>query len=95
VIISVPKEIKEGEYRVALTPTEVRILIDKGHRVLVEDKAGRGSSFENDEYRKVGADILTDKQVLFDEAEMIIKVKEPLPEEFNLFHGNQILSYFR
>lgn len=90
-IIGLPKEIKEGEYRVALTPAEVRILVDKGHRVLVEDNAGRRSGFENDEYRKVGADILTNKQVLFDEAEMIIKVKEPLPEEFNLFHENQIL----
>jgi len=90
-VISVPKEIKEGEYRVALTPVEVRILIDKGHQFLIEDEGGRGSGFENDEYRKVGADILTNKQVLFDEAEMIVKVKEPLPEEFNLFHENQIL----
>lgn len=90
-IIGVPKEIKESEYRVALTPAEVRILIDKGHRVLIEDEGGRGSGFENDEYRNVGADILSNKQVLFDEAEMIVKVKEPLPEEFNFFHGGQIL----
>jgi len=90
-IIGVSKEIKEGEYRVALTPAEVRILIDKGRRVLVEDEGGSGSGFENDEYRKVGADVLNNKQVLFDEAEMIIKVKESLPEEFNFFHGGQIL----
>jgi len=91
VIIGVPKEIKTAEARVAITPGGVATLRASGHRVLVEEGAGIGSGFEDAHYREVGATIVSDKRRLFDEAEMILKVKEPLPEEYDLFHEGQIL----
>ncbi len=90
-IIGVPKEIKNNENRVALTPGGVRTLITRGHSVLVEAGAGVGSGFEDDEYIKTGAHIYSQKSSLFNDAEMIIKVKEPLSSEYALFKKNQTL----
>ena len=90
-IIGLIKEIKVHEYRVGLTPSCVEAYIQNGHTVLVEKDAGVGAGFENSEYVTVGAKIVEDKRKIFDESEMIIKVKEPLPEEYDYFHEGQIL----
>jgi len=90
-IIGVPKEIKSNEDRVALTPAGTETLCKAGHNVLLEENAGLGSGFLNESYQKAGAEILGDKKRLFKQAEMIMKVKEPLPAEYNLFHPGQIL----
>ena len=89
--IGVPKEIKRHEYRVGLTPSHARVYIENGHRVQVEAGAGEGAGFEDQDYEKVGVVILTDKKELFDLSDMIIKVKEPLESEYDLFHEGQIL----
>ncbi len=90
-IIGVAKEIKNNENRVGLTPAGTEALCKAGHRVLIEKGAGIGSGFSDESYCKAGGVIISDKKALFAEAEMIIKVKEPLPEEYDLFHENQIL----
>ncbi len=90
-IVGVPKEIKEAEFRVALTPAGVRALREPGHRVFVERGAGEGSGFSDEEFQKAGAEIVEDKKKLFDEAEFILKVKEPLLEEYKFFHEEQVL----
>ena len=76
-IIGVPKEIKEGENRVALTPAGVHSLVYDGHTVIVEAGAGLGSSITDDEYAQEGATIASKKD-LFDRSDLIVKVKEPL-----------------
>ena len=90
-IIGVPKEIKNNEYRVALVPAGVRNLVESGHRVLVERSAGEGSGISDKEYRQVGAEIRPSAPAVFGEAEMIVKVKEPLPPEYGLICEGQIL----
>jgi len=90
-VIGIPKEIKKAEFRVAVTPAGVRTLCDAGHKVLVQKGAGEGSGFSDEEFKKAGAKIIKDKTKLFNEAELILKVKEPLPEEYQLFHQGQIL----
>lgn len=90
-IIGVPREIKNNEYRVAMVPAGVRALIENGHRVLVERSAGEGSSILDDEYLQVRAKIKQSAEAVFEEAEMIVKVKEPLPQEYNLLREGQIL----
>lgn len=90
-IIGVAKEIKNNENRVALTPAGTETLKRAGHTVLVEKNAGTGSGFSDESYAAAGADIIADKRALFDEAEMIIKVKEPLKPEYEMFHAGQIL----
>ncbi len=90
-IIGVPKEIKEQEYRVAIIPAGVQALRARGHRVLVEQGAGEGSGFSDEAYRKVGAEILPSARQLYAEAELICKVKEPLPGEYDLLREGQIL----
>ena len=85
------KEIKVHEYRVGLTPECVGAYIHAGHRVLVETSAGYGAGFEDEAYVAEGAEIIDSKQRLFDEADMIIKVKEPLPGEYDFFREGQIL----
>lgn len=90
-IISVIKEIKNNENRVGLTPAGAHALVKDGHTVYVEKTAGVGSGFPDAEYEAVGAKILEDKQELFDKADMIVKVKEPLPAEYDMFHEGQIL----
>ena len=89
--IGLPAEIKKEEYRVGLTPASAREYVEHGHTVMVENNAGAGSGFGNDEYRKAGCEIVNDRKMLFDSADMIVKVKEPLAEEYELFHEGQIL----
>ena len=79
--VGVPTEIKPDEYRVALTPAGVRELTDAGHEVLVQAGAGEGSAIADADYEAQGARIVPDADAVFDEAEMIVKVKEPQPEE--------------
>jgi alanine dehydrogenase len=93
-IIGVPKEIKKLEYRVGLTPAAAKTYIQAGHRVFIQQDAGIGSGFSNQEYTQVGCTILTTIADVYRQAEMIIKVKEPLEEEFNLLKPNQILYTF-
>ncbi len=90
-IIGVAKEIKNNENRVGLTPAGVEALSKAGHSVMVEKDAGIGSGFSDESYQKAGAVIMADKQAMFDKAEMIIKVKEPLEAEYGMFHEGQIL----
>lgn len=90
-IIGVVKEIKNNENRVGLTPAGTEALCKAGHTVLVELNAGIGSGFSNESYEKAGAQIIADKKALFDKSDMIIKVKEPLAAEYDLFHEGQIL----
>lgn len=89
-IIGVPKEIKPDEYRVSVTPAGAHDLVGAGHGVLVEDGAGAGSGLANELYEKVGAKIVP-REPLFRQAEMVIKVKEPVPEEYGLLREGQIL----
>lgn len=90
-IIAVPKEIKNNENRVGLTAAGAEVLTNEGHIVLIEENAGQESGINNIDYQKSGAEIIADKKELFDRAEMIIKVKEPLKEEYKFFREGQIL----
>jgi len=78
------KEIKRHEYRVGLAPSDV-------NKVMLQVNAGVAAGFSDDEYYRAGAEIVDDRESIFNECEMIVKVKEPLPEEYGLFHENQIL----
>ena len=90
-IIGVPREIKEGEKRVGMTPQGVDALVSHHHRVLVEKGAGAGSGFSDHEYGKAGA-ILVDKKIdVWGEADMVVKVKEPLEPEFPMMRSGQVL----
>jgi alanine dehydrogenase len=90
-IIGVPREIKDGEHRVALTPAGVRAIRERGHRVLVETEAGAGSRISDAEYRKAGARVLSEAEEVWAAANMVLKVKEPLPREHPRLRPNQIL----
>lgn len=89
-MIGVPNEIKEDEYRVSMTPAGVAELIGDGHTVLIEQGAGEGSGIYDVQYEAVGAQIVSGEAV-FEKAEMIVKVKEPLPSEFDQLKEGQIL----
>jgi alanine dehydrogenase len=94
-IIGVPKEIKTNENRVGVTPAGVMELTRRGHTVYVQSTAGIGSGFADTEYTDAGAQILPDIKSVYDKAEMIIKVKEPIEEEYGLIKPNQLLfTYF-
>lgn len=90
-IIGVPKEIKIGENRVGLTDASVQQLCLEGHTVYIERDAGLGSRITNEEYESAGAKLLNSAKEVWEKAEMIVKVKEPLPEEYSLMQENQIL----
>ncbi|MGC9934518.1 alanine dehydrogenase [Priestia aryabhattai] len=90
-IIGVPKEVKNNENRVALTPAGIVSFINAGHRVLVETDAGVGSSFTNEAYINAGAEIIESAEDVWVQAEMIMKVKEPLPSEYVYFREGLIL----
>lgn len=90
-IIGVPKEIKNLENRVGMTEAGVRQLVAEGHKVYVEKDAGVGSGISNETYIKAGAQILDTKKDVYEKAQMIVKVKEPLPEEYDLLKENLIL----
>src|SRR3954452_23927419 len=90
-LIGVPKEIKDSEYRVGLVPSTVRELTRSGHQVIVERGAGVGAGIADDDYRAVGADIVSDADQVFGRAELIVKVKEPLPVERKKLRQGQVL----
>ncbi len=89
--IGIPKEIKTKEYRVGIIPSGVRLLVQNGHEVYIEKNAGARSGFSNDEYVEAGALILQSAKEIFDTCEMILKVKEPQPQEYDLLKSGQIL----
>lgn len=94
-IIGVPKEIKTLENRVALVPVGAELLTQNNHEVYIEKNAGLGSGFTDEDYIAAGATILDTPKEIFAKAEMIMKVKEPLPQEYGLIRENQILfTYF-
>jgi alanine dehydrogenase len=88
--VGVVKEIKTDEYRIALTPAGARELVQRGHEVLVETGAGDGSSFPDDAYESVGAR-LGDAALIWEEADLLLKVKEPLPSEYPLLREGLVL----
>lgn len=90
-IIGIPKEVKDQEYRVGITPVGVAALSREGHTILIESGAGEGSDLSDQDYQDAGAEIVSSKRTLFQNAELIVKVKEPQPEEFEFFHSDQIL----
>lgn len=90
-IIGLPKEIKSQEYRVALIPAGCGMLVEQGHEVVVQTGAGYGSGFSDEEYAAAGARLADSAAEVWAEAEMIVKVKEPLPEEFGFFREGLIL----
>lgn len=92
-IIGVPKEIKDHENRVAITPAGVDMLVSRGHRVLVQSGAGLGSAQSDERYAKYGAEMV-DCDTVFEKAEIIAKVKEPMPEEIARFKPDQIVYTF-
>jgi len=94
-IIGVPKEIKSSENRVALIPSGVQAFINAGHSVYIQSDAGEGSGFFKEDYEAAGAKTLNTIEEIYDIAEMIIKVKEPIEKEYNLIKEGQILyTYF-
>ncbi len=94
-IIGTPKEIKNQEYRVGLTPAGVHSLVQAGHTLYIESNAGVGSGFSNTQYEEAGATIISTAKELYGLSEMIVKVKEPLSAEYSLIKENQILfTYF-
>jgi alanine dehydrogenase len=93
-ILGVPKEIMDQECRVSMTPDGVRALCAAGHSVWVQQGAGDGSGFSDDEYRKAGASLAGTAAAVFEAAELIVKVKEPLPPEYGLFRPGQMLFTF-
>ena len=94
-IIGIPKEIKESEHRVGMTPSGVQTLIQNGHDVYVQNSAGQGSGHSDEDYSNVGARLLKTIEEVYDISEMIIKVKEPLKKEYSLIKEGQIIyTYF-
>ena len=90
-LIGVPKEIKNHEYRVGLTPASVREFVHHGHKVIVETGAGIGSGFDDKAYRTAGAKIIKTTDEVFAKADMIVKVKEPQKPECALLREGQVL----
>lgn len=89
--VGIPKELKNHEYRVGMTPAGVMALVEAGHEVFVETQAGTGSSFEDDEYTVVGATVLPDADAVWQTAEIVIKVKEPIAAEYHQMRPDQLL----
>src|SRR6185436_13822166 len=94
-VIGIPKEIKTNENRVSLLPGGVLTLKQNGHTVVVETKAGMGSGFDDESYKKAGAEISATAADIYGRADMIMKVKEPLAQEYGLIRKDQIVfTYF-
>ena len=94
-IIGVPKEIKNNENRVGMTPSGVAEVVKQGHRVFIQHTAGINSGFPDEAYQAVGAHILPTIEDIYATAEMIVKVKEPIITEYNLIRKGQLLfTYF-
>ena len=89
--IGVPKEIKPQENRIGLTPDSVKILTSNGHEVLIENNAGFEAGFFNDQYKRVGAKIIDKAEDIFNDSDIIVKVKEPLSNEIKMIRENQIV----
>ena len=91
--VGVPKEVKPDEYRVAMMPVGVELLTKAGHEVTIEANAGVGSGFPDDDYVKAGAKIAATADEVFERSEMIVKVKEPQPQEISRFRPGQIVVH--
>ncbi|MCZ4561454.1 alanine dehydrogenase [Rhodococcus sp. IEGM 1401] len=89
--IGIPREIKNHEYRVAITPAGVHELVSRGHEVIIETEAGAGSSFTDTDYKAAGAQILTDVAEVWESAHLLLKVKEPIAEEYSRLRKGQVL----
>ncbi len=89
--IGVPKEIKPQENRIGLTPESAKVLVWNGHEVLIENNGGFEAGFDNDQYNKAGAKIVNKVEDIFNDAEIIVKVKEPLSSEVKMIRENQII----
>lgn len=89
-IVGVPREIKDNEYRVSMTPGGVHQLVEDGHTVLVEDGAGEGSYFHNEDFTEAGAQI-ANAEAVWTQANMVVKVKEPLPDEYRYLRPDLLL----
>jgi alanine dehydrogenase len=89
--VGVPREVKDNEYRVAITPAGVRELVVGGHEVLIERGAGRGSSIEDSQFERAGAAIVGDAEAVFAGCDMVLKVKEPIEQEFGLLRDGLVL----
>lgn len=90
-IIGCPKEIKKQEHRVGLVPSSVKELVAHGHKVIIETNAGAGINFSDEDYINAGAEIRKTAKEVFDEADMIVKVKEPQPQECKMLRKDQVL----
>jgi alanine dehydrogenase len=90
-IVGVPKEIKPQENRVAITPAGVDALVRSGHKVLIEKGAGEGSGIYDEDYKQAGAEIMPSAESVWENSEMIVKVKEPLPSEYKYFKEGQVI----
>ena len=93
-IIGIPKEIKTDEYRVSLIPVGVEEMLKRGHAVLVEKGAGLGSGVYDQEYKRAGANLVDDPREIYDRAQLVMKVTEPLPEEYTFLREDQIVFTF-
>ena len=93
-LVGVPRETKDNEYRVGIVPSTVRELVDKCHRVIVEQRGGAGAGFSDSDYQAAGAEIVPDADTVFGRAELIVKVKEPVgAERKNLRRGQLLFTY--
>ena len=90
-IVGIPTEVKKHEYRVGIVPAGVRALVNNNHKVIIQKGAGVGSGITDEDYQVAGAQILDTAREVYDQAEMIMKVKEPLPEEYELLRDGQLL----
>lgn len=90
-IVGIPKEVKDNEYRVGMVPAGVKALTDAGHAVFVQTTAGEGSGISNDEYMKAGGQIVDTAEEVWSRAEMVVKVKEPVASEYGFLRENLIL----
>ena len=89
--IGIPKEVKNNEFRVSVTPSGVAELVNRGHEVFVEESAGVGSNFPDEEYIEAGATMLETADEVWEKGDLIIKVKEPIAEEFHRMRDDQVL----
>ena len=93
-IIGILKEIKAEENRVAMTPGGLEVMVQNGHRVFLEKDAGKASGFQDTDYAEAGAEIVNGSSDIFLQAEMILRVREPQPNEYELIREDQILFNF-
>ncbi|MCS7047652.1 MAG: alanine dehydrogenase, partial [Gemmataceae bacterium] len=94
-IVGIPREVKSDEYRVAMIPVGVEELRRAGHRVLVQSGAGLGSGITDEVYAASGAEIVSEAAAIWESAELIVKVKEPLPDEWPMMRAGQtVFTYF-